>query len=189
MADTRRALEQIPRDLDFDLVEALLTSRSDAEAVLAYGVLREALTDRALVMLANLREIIALLPDGPFRAGHGLDTLEEAGDYEPTGRSYRRLFESEHGIFGLEFVGEGTLCEAIVVHTAGSRFALHGSVDSAIDHEMMLVFVNHEILLDAILEGLQLLGHVLEPPIYVSVDDFPAEHGAAAAARALDELF
>ncbi len=188
MPDTKRAIEQIPDDLDFELVETLLTSRSDAEAVLAYEVLRGLLPELAVVMLANLREVIALLPDGPFLTGNGLDTLE-AADYEATGRSYRRLFESDHGVFGLEFVGEGTLCEAIVVHTATSRFALHGDVDSAIDHEMLLVFVSHRVLLDAILEGLQYLGHVLEPPIYVTVDDFPAEHGTAAAVRALDDLF
>ncbi len=188
MPDTRRAIEQIPEDLDFELVETLLTSRSDAEAVLAYGVLRSLLPERALVMLANLREVIALLPEEPFLTGNALEVLEAAG-YEATGRSYRRLFESDHGVFGLEFVGEGTLCEAIVVHTTACRFALHGDVDSMIDHDMLLVFVSHRVLLDAILEGLQYLGHVLEPPIYVSVDDFPAEHGAAAAARALDDLF
>jgi len=189
MPDTRRALGQIPDDLDFDLVETLLTSRSDAEAVLAYSVLRDVLPERACVMLANLREVIGLLPDGPFITGQGLDTLQTAGEYEPTGRSYRRLFESDHGIFGLEFVGGGTLCEAIIVHTATSRFALHGDVNSTMDHEMLLVFINHDVLLDAILEALQLLGHVLEPPIYVTGEDFPAEHAAAAAVRVLDDLF
>ncbi|MDZ4168136.1 MAG: hypothetical protein U1E26_00580 [Coriobacteriia bacterium] len=189
MADTRRALHQIPDDLDFDLVETLLTSRSDAEAVLAYGVLREILPARALLMLANLREIIALLPESPFTSGTGLDALERAGAYEPTGRSYRRLFESDHGVFGLEFIGEGTLCEGIVAHTATSRYALTGDAHATIDHQMLLVFVSHDVLLDAILEGLQILGHVLEPPIYVTIDDFPNEHGTAAAVQAFDDLF
>lgn len=189
MPDTQRALEQIPDDLDFELIETLLTSRSDAEAVIAYGLLRENLPERALLMLANLREVIALLPEAPFISGTGLDALERAADYEFTGRSYRRLFESDHGLFGLEFVGEGTLCESIVVHTATSRYALRGDVHVTIDHQMLLVVVNHHVLLDAILEGLQTLGYVLEPPIYVTVDDFPNEHGTSAAVQALGDLF
>lgn len=190
MPDTRRAMQEIDvESVDLDLVEALLLSRSDSEAAIAYTALRPVLPSRTLVMLANLREVIAAMPDAPFLAGTGLDALVSAGGYEHTGRSYRRLFESDHGVFGLEFVGGGTFCDGVYVHTATSRFTLHGDLASRLDHEILKVFVYHEILLDAVLEALQLLGYVFEPPIYVTPDDFIEEHGAKAAGQAFIDLF
>lgn len=190
VADTKRVLRRIEATAaDLDLVEMLLTSRSDAEAVMAYSLLRQTLDGPALVALANLREIIAEIPEVPFIAGAGLDALERVLDYESTRRSRRRLFESDHGVFGLEFVGEGTLCDGIVVHTASSRFYLHGDERTRIDHDMLEVIVYHAELLDAILEGLQTLGCPLEPRFYLGPDDFTAENAAAAASAALGELF
>jgi len=190
MPDTKRALENVhPGDVDPDLIETLLITRSEADAVLAYTMLRQVLPSRIVVMLANLREVIAELPDPPFRTGTGLDALEAAGGYEATGRSYRHMFESEHGVFGVEFVGAGTLCEGIVVHSGGSRIVLRGEESSTIDPSMLDVFFDHTILLDALLEALQILGYELEPPIYVTPDDFVTEHGVAAARKAIGDLF
>lgn len=190
MTDTRRALHTIETTSgDLELVRTLLVARSAAEALYAYTALSERLPARALVMLANLREVVALLPDPPFIAGTGLDVLETAAGFEHTGHSYRRLFESEHGMFGLEFVGGGTLCEGILVHTQGSRFCLRGDEESVVDEALFNVFVSHEILLDAILEALQNLGYVLEPPIYVSITDFVEEHSAKAAVEDISSLF
>lgn len=190
MADTHRALETLEAtDADLDLVEALLTARSDAEAVLAYSLLRATFSDRTMLLLANLREIIAELPEPPFLTSTGLDALEHTSEYEATGHSYRRLFESEHGMFGLEFVGGGTLCEGIVVHTASSRLNLHGDERTAVDRAMLAVLVHHQVLLDALLEALQALGHPLEPTIYITAEDFVTEHKAAAAGQAFGELF
>lgn len=190
MADTKRAMHEIDVDsVDLDLVETLLLSRSASDAVLAYSALRTVLPSRTLVMLANLREVIAALPETPFLAGTGLDMLVTAGGYEHTGRSYRRLFEDGDSVFGLEFLGGGTFCDGIVVHTSSSRFVLHGDPASVLDHEVLKVFVRHDTLLDRVLEALQLLGYVFEPPIYVTPDDFIAEHGAAAAGKAFNDLF
>lgn len=176
MAHTQRALEQLEAErADLGLVETLLASRSDSEALLAYASLRGTLRDRSLVMLANIREVIREIPDAPFPTGTGMDALI-AADYEFTGHSYRSLFESDHGIFGLEFVGGGTLCEAILVHTVTSRYTLHGNVESSLTPEILAVMVNHNRLLDELLEGIQLLGIPLDPEIYVEVEDFPREH-------------
>jgi len=54
---------------------------------------------------------------------------------------------------------------------------------------MLALFITHGILLDALLEALALLGCPLQPAIYLTADDFLAEHGAATAVEALDELF
>ncbi len=43
--------------------------------------------------------------------------------------------------------------------------------------------------LDALLEALEVLGLPLCPPFYLTVEDFLAEHGAAAASAAFEELF
>lgn len=190
MPDTQRAIKHIDLDcVDLDLVETLLLSRADSDAALAYSMLRPVLPSRSLVMLANLREVIAAMPDAPFLAGTGLDALATVGGYEYTGHSYRRLFESDTGVFGLEFMGDGTYCDGIVLHTAVSRFALHGNQSSVLDHAVLKVFVQHETILDSVLEALQILGYALEPPIYVTPDDFVNEHGAAAAGQALSDLF
>ncbi len=190
MPDTRRAMHEIDLEsVDLDLVESLLLSRDDADAAIAYTALRPVLPSRTLVMLANLREIIAAMPDSPFLAGTGLDTLATAGGYEFTGRSYRRLFDTPDGVFGLEFLGDGTYCDGIVIHTASSRFTVHGDHASLLDHAILRVFVSHETLLDEILEALQFLGYAFEPLIYVTPDDFLTEHGAKAVGQALNELF
>lgn len=190
MSDTRRAIAAIEAsEADLELVETLLSSRSDGEAVIAYMSLQGALPPRALVMLANLRELLAELPDTPFVTGTGLDILGHVLGYEYTGRSYRRIFESDHGYFGIEFVGGGTMCDAVVVRTATSRFNLRGDDESRIDHAMLQVLVHHQVLLDALLDALQALGYPLEPVIYVDVDDFVREHAAAGAGTAFSQLF
>lgn len=190
MSDTRRAMHMLDaRQADLDVVGVVLGARSNAEAAIAFMLLRESFPPEALVMLANLRELIAEMPDTPFIASGGLDLLATARNYEPTGHSYRKLFESDHGIYGLEFVGSGSLCEAIIVHTATSRLVLRGDTYSVIDAVMLNVLVNHQTLLDEILEALQLLGWPLEPKIHLVPDDFLAEYGAAAASEAFGELF
>jgi hypothetical protein len=115
--------------------------------------------------------------------------LTRSGSYEDTGRSYRRRFESSHGVFGIEFVGRNRQCEGIFVHTPASRMQLGPSGDYRLDAEMITVFVYHRIVLDALLDALALLGLPLSPIIYVSADDFLAEHGAAAATEVFSELF
>jgi len=190
VADTKRALHEIDvSPADLELIETLLTTRSQADAVFAYSMLRQVLPSRSLVMLANLREVIAALPDPPFKTGTGMDALASAGGYENAGHSFRRLFDSDNGMFGLEFVGGGTLCEGIVVRTATSRFVLHGCEASSLEHDLLGVLLSHEALLDVVIEGLQVLGYEFEPDIYVTPDDFIFEHGTTAASEALGNLF
>jgi len=172
---------------DFDLIMSLLSTPSRAEAAISFSLLRGTIEDRHLVMLVNLREVLHEIPEAPFRTGEPLEVLARAGAYESTDRSYRRLFESAHGVFGLEFLGEANTCAGIVVHTAVRRYSLCDP--DSIDETLVALFVLHTILLDAILEALELLGCPLDPRIYVTADDFLAEHGAAAATEAFGELF
>jgi hypothetical protein len=174
---------------DLDLVATLLSSRSSAEAAIAFSLLRGTISDSELVTLANLRSLVSEIPDPPFRTGESLELLERAGHYEYTGRSYRRMFESSHGVFGIEFLGENHSCDGIVVHTATSRYTLKSHHGDSVDEAQLALFVNHSILLDAVIEALKLLGCQLDPMLYVSADDFVSEHAACAATVALDELF
>lgn len=190
MADTRRAMQLITAsDADPELVEALLSAVSDADAVVSFSLLRTTIPESDLLMLANLREVLFELPESPFRTGDDLELLARGGEYEDTGRSYRRLFESEHGVFGLEFTGRGKHCEGIFVHTPACRMQLSPAGRLRLDPEMITLFARHRILLDALLDALALLGTPLCPAIYVSADDFLLEHGAAAATEAINELF
>lgn len=190
MADTLRAMRTLTlSDADPELVAALLSADSDSDAVVSFTLLRGSIPDAHLLMLVNLREVLSEIPVAPFHVGEDLELLERASDYEDTGRSYRRRFESAHGVFGLEFVGRGKSCEGIFVHTPASRTQLKPAGDFRLDAEMITLFVHHRILLDALLEALELLGTPLSPAIYLTPEDFLAEHCAAAACEAFGELF
>lgn len=189
MADSR-VQEGWPGDpaARLELAATLLTTPSDAEAVLAYSLLRPSLAESQLVALANLRELIALLPAPPFCPPVELETLGFSA-YESTGHSMRRLFESDHGIFGIEFTGLGSLCSGASVLTTSSRFSLHPDSESALDETMLEVFMNHELVFDVIADAASLLGLGFPSRPYTDVDDFPATHAAAAAGQAFGELF
>lgn len=191
MASTRKAMHAIEASqVDLDLVSDLLSSTTDADAVIAFTLLRGQIEDCHLLMLVNLRELILELPPAPFRSGEDLSILEKAGGYEDSGRSYRRVFESSHGVFGIEFLGRDRLCDGIVVRTPTLRYWLSGGEDRlAIDATALNLFVHHGVLLDAVFEGLELLGCPLDPKIYVTAEDFVVEHRAAAAGEALAALF
>ena len=173
--------------IDLDLASALVSAQSEFEAMIAFSLLRDTVPEPQLTMLVNLRELLLEMPAVPFRTAGDLNLLERTFGYEYTGRSYRRQFDSsDGGVFGLEFVGHDNTCEAILVHTPASRFSLSHNGDHELDAETLAVFARHEVLLDAAFEALGLLGWVLDPKIYLSVDDFVGEHAAAAGNGALD---
>lgn len=189
MATTRKAMRTIESiNADPELLASVLVARSESEATVAATLLRYSLPDSELLQLVNLRELLRILPTGAFRTGEALDILERAAGYEHTGRSYRRVFESAQGVFGVEFLGGGHSCRGIVVHTPVGRQPLAGGRRSMIREELLPVLVEHAILLDAILEALELLGTPMNPTIYLAVDDFIAEHDRAMRS-AFDELF
>jgi hypothetical protein len=190
MADTRRAMHAITVSAaDPALTAALLSAESDTEAVYAFSLLRGTIPDEHLLMLANLRELLSELPELPSWVGEDLDLLARIGGYEDTGRSYRKRFDSVTGVFGLEFLGRAKLCEGIIIHMPSGRYLLCSTKGYRLDIEVISLFVAERILLDALLEALGLLGFAMSPVIYVTVDDFLTEHGAAAAAEAFGELF
>ena len=175
---------------DPDLVASVLSSASDAEASVAFSLLRYSMSDRELLQIANLREVLRLLPTRPFRTGESLELLERAGSYEYTGHSYRRAFDSAGGgVFGVEFAGEGHSCRAIVIHTPHGRFPLAETDEATVNESLLPLLVRHGILLDAILEALELLGCPLAPTIYVTPDDFLAEHCDDSMRETLGGLF
>lgn len=190
MASTRRAMRTLEASkADPELVASVLVARSDSEATVAFSLLRYSLSDSELVQLANVREVLRVLPIGPFRTGESLEILGRGAGYEFTGRSYRRAFDSSHSAFGVEFLGEAHDCHGIVIHTPAGRRALAGVESFGIDRNLLPLLVKHAILLDAILEALELLGCPLDPVIYVSPDDFIAEHGGGSAADMFGGLF
>lgn len=191
MASTRNAIRTIESaHADPELVTSLLASKSDAEASVAFSLLRYSVSDRELVQMANLREVLHLLPTGSFRTGEPLELLERISGYEFTGRSYRRVFESGGGrVFGVEFVGQGNECRCVVIHTPKGRLPLAGGDWATVNESLLPLLLRHTMLLDAILEALELLGSPLAPPIYVTADDFLAEHRAENMRDTLGGLF
>lgn len=181
MASTRHAMYALEEEqVDYELASTLVSASCQSDALIAFSLLRGTISDRHLVMLVNLRELLLEMPACPFSTPCDLDILARACGYEDTGRSYRRRFESNHGVFGLEFVGRMRTCDAILVHTPLSRFDLYKNGDHELGAETLTIFVNHAILLDAAIEALQQLGLPLDPKIYLSAEDFLSEHQHAA---------
>jgi hypothetical protein len=170
------------------LASSVLSAPSEAEALVAFSLLREKLSEDELVQLANLRALLAELPATPFRTGESLEILERAGRYEYTGRSYRRVFDGAQGVFGVEFLGQVNTCEGIVVHTPTGRLTF-GAGNVCSDESALRLLVEEAVVLDAVLEALATLGCPLDPPIYLSVDDFVGEHAGPAISAALCDLF
>jgi hypothetical protein len=190
VASTRHAIRAIESaNADGLLIGSVLAARSDAEATAAFSLLRNDLDDSQLLAVVNVREVIHEIPAGRFRTGEGLCLLEKAAGYEPTGRSYRRVFDGAHGVFGVEFLGVAHDCEGIVMHTPQGRVLLGGDGDGTVDSRSLALLLNHTILLDAIIEALELLGYPLAPAFYVSTDDFLAEHSADTMGAAFADLF
>jgi hypothetical protein len=190
MPHTRRVFDMLENlAAEPEQVRTLLTTRSSADASLAFSFLRATLPEGPLVLLANLREIIAEIPETPFLTGRSLDILERSEGYERHGRTYRRTFENEHGAFGLEFEGGGTECEAIFLATSSGRFTFGGDVDSIIDQHVCTAALTYRTVIDELVRALQALGLVLYPRIYVSTDDFVEEYSGAAAAELFGGLF
>lgn len=181
MASTRHAMHALEDErVDYGLASTLVSASSESDALIAFSLLRGAISDRHLVMLVNLRELLLEMPTCPFSTPCDLEILARACGYEDTGRSYRRGFESNHGVFGLEFVGRLRTCEAILVHTPLSRFDLYKNGDHELDAETLTIFAHHATLIDAAIEALQQMGLSLDPKFYLSAEDFLREHQDAA---------
>ena len=173
---------------DRQLVAEVLCACDDTDAAFALTLLNDSLPERALLALANLRSAVRQLPDPPFLTELPLGTLVSHG-YEHTGRSYRMLFESDHGVFGVEFVGDGRVVEAVLVHTANSRCKL-GSLEAAgVEGDVVQVLLNHPSLSAHLGEALEALGRPVERHEYRSSAEFLGEHAAGTAGRCVGELF
>lgn len=191
MPRTSRVFDMIERlPVEMEYVESLLNSRSEVEATCAYSHLRAVLTEPEVVALANLREVLAEIPETPFMTAEPLDVLVEKCGFERSERSYRRLYDTGLGVFGIEFRGDHSLCERIVVHTAdGACVTTGGDVDCIVDPCVLHAAFTHHALIDEIVGALNMLGVGPEPRVYLVAEDFSAAHAAGAATEMLGGLF
>lgn len=173
---------------DRALVADTLSASDDASATLALHLLRGALSERSLVVLANLREVLRVLPGIPFFTLRPLSCLESLG-YEATPRSYRQIFDTEASLFGIELVGQGQVVEALVIHTSDGRHTLGTPPDPIVDDEVARVMICDPGLALRLLEALEELGLGVEPHPYAQLDEYLSVHGAQAAGLAFGELF
>lgn len=179
-------LAQAPGDRE--MLATLLTARSSAEAALAFSLLQESLPREQLVFLANVRETLVSLPEGPFTPGESLELLVGVLDFEDTGTSYRRLYEDDSGLFGIEFLGRDKFCRGIVLRSINARCELTGDEQDFVDPVLVDLVLEHPGLLDHLGEALQVIGVAVEPTLYATVADYLSEQAAVAVA-ALNELF
>lgn len=176
-------------EADVDLLAEFISTRSEVNAELAFGMLGAVLGPSELLALANLRELVQDLPETPAHTGSELSILGRSLGYDFTGYSYRLTFDREIGhVFGIELVGEGNTLELVVLHTFGSRYPLHGGPENAVDPELVGVFLEHPAMLERLLEAFDALGLPISPRFYLRPEDFGIEN-AGAAAEGLRELF
>lgn len=162
--------------VDAELVRILLNAKSSVEVNLALALLRQNISEDALVRLVNLREVLADVPTPPFTSGIELGVLGRTLGYERTERSWRTFVDVPDGVCGLEFIGDGNAVAGIVLHTLEGRVVLHGAADSIVSPAALEVLMRHRELADALLDALRELGMPIAPLFYLSMDDYLAEH-------------
>ncbi len=162
-----------------DLVRVLVNSRSAVEASLAVVMLRDRMSERDLVSLCNLRELIAVLPAVPFTAPSELSALERMLGYERIGASFSLVVRRERALWGLEFVGDGNRVDSIVLHAENVRIPLAIHDGDFIDPAAIDALLADEVLGTALVDALHALGVDISPKFYMSVTDYVLENTVA----------
>lgn len=175
-------------ETDRALVAEVLSAVDEGQAAFALTLLRETLSERSVTVLANLREVMRCVPSIPFLTSNSIDALGALG-YEATSRSLRRVYDDGGEVFGLEFLGQGKVVEAIVIHTRDGRHCLRACEDLIVDEGVAHVMVVDSGLSLGLLEALHTLGVCCEPKFWKSSVEYFDNHAANAAGRALGELF
>lgn len=163
-----------------DLVRVLLNSRSAAEASLAVVMLRDRMSERDLVSLCNLRELISVLPSVPFTAPSELSILSRTLGYKQVGMAFSLAVCEPREFPRLEFVGDGNRVDSIVLHTANARIPLAVCDGDFLDPAAIDAMLADEMLGPALVGALHVLGVEISAKFYMSVTDYVLENTVAA---------
>ncbi len=158
------------------LARVLMNSRSAAEANLALALLREQIPDAGLVEMANIRELLAAIPIPPFATGCELTMLARVLDYEVTDTGVRQAFDSDEGVFGLEFVGEGNRIDKILALTVAGRAEIIAAEDELLGDRAVEMILHYGAIADRLIEAMLVLGVQFSPRFYLSVSDYVMEN-------------
>lgn len=170
-----------------DLMRVVLNSTSAAEANLALDLLLDAVPEKALVTVCNLREVLASLPSTPFAMTVDEETLMKTAGLGKDRAVMRRTLDdgTEIGV-----TTAGNLVLDIIISTERGRFYWSPVpiMDDFVTPGLIDDIVESECLLDAIIDLAQAMGLAFNPKFYLSLGDFRTEY-AHAAIEGLSDLF
>lgn len=159
-----------------ELMRVLLNATSPAEAALALRVLGTSVPNKALVAACNLREVLASLPTTPFAMPVDPETFEKTGGLTRSGGG---SFVKEVDELGrLNILTAGNLVLDIVVRGDAKPvyiFPTPRTTDyitvTALDR-----FIESDTMFTIVTDVIKAMGIALNPPFYLSTEDFQLEH-------------
>lgn len=171
-----------------DTMRVFLSTASSAEADLSLCAMRDALPERTLVSLANLREVIADLPVPPCSMRVEARAVAQISGYAKQKNSWAKSV----GAGGREIfiLAEGNLLFDIVLGDGEERVFLvpPGRGEDRINPRAIDLLMDHAGLLEELTELTIHMGLVFNPTFYLSLDDWHLEH-AAESLQGLSDLF
>jgi hypothetical protein len=173
-----------------DLLRVLLNAESAAEADIAMHILSDSMAEKDLLSAVNIREALRELPACPFAMATDTLTLARVAELERDGSAWRRDFADAGGSFTVTVLGDGNLCYDVILSVGGRNvFWTPRPANGVIIHPDALdLAMEHETLLQRIVDLVMAMGIPFSPTFYLSLEDWKLEY-AADAMRELGELF
>jgi len=161
-----------------DLVRVVLKAASDLETRIALGMLKLYVPDRQLVIAVNLREVLRELPRTPLPMAVDFESLARIAGLSRVKNTYTRRYDDPRGTFELVVLGEGNMCYDIVLKAeeASAYWSPDPSDDDFVSAKALQLLLSRDTLLDRMIELVQSMGLVFNPPLYHSLREWMLEH-------------
>ncbi len=161
-----------------EMMAVFLSARSVAEADLALCALKIDLSERTLVALANLREVLGGLPVPPCAMRVDAAQVAQISGYRKEGTSYRKDIGADGASVFL--LAEGNLLFDIVLGEGDERVFLvpPASGDDRVNPRAVDLLMKADGLLEEVIDLTVHMGLVFNPRFYLSLEDWHLEHAA-----------
>lgn len=163
---------------DPDPTRVVLNATSWVEANLAVELLSKSLPARALVTVANLREVVKELPQCPLSMAIDFEGLAGVWQLEREGNGWARAFEDALGTYSVALLGEGNYCYDIVVRTEDRVFMWmpNNRDDDFLNPDVIDLVIERPAIFASIVDLVQAMGLPFYPMFYMSLEDWRQEY-------------
>ncbi len=163
---------------DPDLVRVLLNATSWVEANLAAELLTKSVSEKELVTLANVREVVKELPRCPVSMGVDFERLARIWELEREDSAWVRSFNDSVGSFSIVLLGDGNCCYDIVVRVDERTLMWmpRNRDDDFLNPEIVDLALERPAILGAVIELVEAMGLTFYPLFYMSLEDWRQEY-------------